>query len=421
MKISFRKLAKWLPDNLKGPILRKLVKVPYPFPRELKFKVATTHRELEQAFSILHDAYTEEGLITPEKSGIRVTKYHMLPTSSVLVALWNEEVVATVTLIRKSVFGIPSDALFDLSHINGEIAEISSLAVKKPFKNRKGTILFPLFKFLYHYATDFLGVTHFVIAINPKWQDFYYHILLFKKLNDKPVPYDFINHNPAMGGILDLRVAAERYYAHYGQFEERITMYSLFFELPRINMEFPERSPQIHFNSLLAPEEFEWFFIKKSQILFELSEYELHRLHEIYDDKRYRNLIPHPKGLDSKSPRYKRYMVTFYGQIYDHSDYKKIIGRIKITNLSFTGIGGSLIGDLPDASRYHLRLHPAGIAPIDLVISLVWHDKIQKKCGFRVVESNQEWTSFINYLENYLKRSINSEQIKHEESKKSAA
>ena len=53
--------------------------------------------------------------MTPDPSGLRVTIYHALPTTTTLCAKYDGQVVGTITLIRESVLGVPAQAIFDLS------------------------------------------------------------------------------------------------------------------------------------------------------------------------------------------------------------------------------------------------------------------------------------------------------------------
>jgi hypothetical protein len=64
---------------------------------------------------LLHDAYVAAGFMKPAVSGLRVTIYHALPTTTTLCAKFDGQVVGTLSLIRESVFGFPLQAIFDLT------------------------------------------------------------------------------------------------------------------------------------------------------------------------------------------------------------------------------------------------------------------------------------------------------------------
>lgn len=106
-----------------------------PAPGErLLLKIADSRDELEACFSLLHDAYVDSGFMQPDLSGMRVTIYHALPTTTTLCAKWDGEVVGTISLIRESAFGFPLQKIFDLSDVRqkgGKLAEVSALAIHR--------------------------------------------------------------------------------------------------------------------------------------------------------------------------------------------------------------------------------------------------------------------------------------------------
>src|SRR5690349_659934 len=103
-----------LPRFIKSPLIRRMVHFPTEPDNSLRFKIAETKEELEQAFSLLHDAYVKEGLMQPHPSGMRVTKFHALPSTTTLIALEGDVVVGTLSLIRRETFGLPLEKIFDL-------------------------------------------------------------------------------------------------------------------------------------------------------------------------------------------------------------------------------------------------------------------------------------------------------------------
>jgi hypothetical protein len=66
---------------------------------------------------LLHDAYVGSGFMKPHPSGMRVTIYHALPTTTTLCAKYDGQVVGTLSLIRESVLGFPLQRIFDLTAI----------------------------------------------------------------------------------------------------------------------------------------------------------------------------------------------------------------------------------------------------------------------------------------------------------------
>jgi GNAT superfamily N-acetyltransferase len=184
---SLRKLFSFFPRPVRFAIYRSFVDCdPKPDPR-LVLKIAETKEELEACFSLLHDAYVGAGFMKPDPSGMRVTIYHALPTTTTLCAKYDDEVVGTLSLIRESVFGFPLQAIFDLRGVRsrgGKIAEVSALAVHPKFRKTGGAILFPLMKFMYQYCTTFFDTRHLVIAVNPNRIEMYESLLFFQRLTE---------------------------------------------------------------------------------------------------------------------------------------------------------------------------------------------------------------------------------------------
>ena len=179
---TLRKLFNVLPQKRRFAVYRNFVDCD-PAPSErLVLKIAETREELEACFSLLHDAYVDSGFMKPDPSGMRVTIYHALPTTTTLCAKYDGRVVGTLSLIRESVLGFPLQRIFDLTAIRekkGNIAEVSALAVHKKFRKTGGSILFPLMKFMYEYCTTFFDTRHLVIAVNPKHIEMYESLLFF--------------------------------------------------------------------------------------------------------------------------------------------------------------------------------------------------------------------------------------------------
>ena len=149
-----------LPSFLIYKIIRSQIFIDYdPDPR-LKFKIASTKEELSSAFKILHDEYVKNGYMDSNSSGMRITIFHELPETTTLIGLWEGRVVATVSIIKRTVIGLPIECIYDISHIlqeDSNCVEISALAVEKSFQKKQGEILFPLLKFLTEYCKKYLN------------------------------------------------------------------------------------------------------------------------------------------------------------------------------------------------------------------------------------------------------------------------
>jgi GNAT superfamily N-acetyltransferase len=293
---SLRKAFSFFPRAVRFAIFRSFADCdPNPDPR-LVLKIAETKEELEACFRLLHDAYVDSGFMKPDPSGLRVTIYHALPTTTTLCAKFDGEVVGTLSLIRESVFGFPLQAIFDLSKVRarkGKIAEVSALAVHPKFRKTGGAILFPLMKFMYEYCTTYFDTRHLVIAVNPNRIEMYESLLFFQRLTETHVEnYDFANGAPAVGASLDLREARGQLKRAYNAKKPRKNLYHYFTKLKLPNIVIPGRRYYTTNDPVLTPELLNYFFNQRTKVFSKLENTEKALLYSIYNLPEYAQYLP---------------------------------------------------------------------------------------------------------------------------------
>lgn len=285
-----------LPRDLRHGIYRRMIDCDPAPDAQLELKVAETREELEECFRILHDAYVASGFMKPSPSGLRVTQYHALPTTTTLCAKYGGRVVGTMSMIREGVFGFPLQSVFDLTGVRakqGQIAEISALAVHPDFRKTGGAILFPLMKFMYQYCTEYFDTRHLVIAVNPDKIELYESLLFFERLQETVVDqYDFANGAPAVGATLDLPVAKEIFRRVYGKRAERKNLHNYFVQLRLPHIKLPKRRYFTTNDPVLTPEILDYFFNQRSQVFEELDDRRKALLWSIYDQPEFRAVLP---------------------------------------------------------------------------------------------------------------------------------
>lgn len=291
-----RKTISWLPRSQRFRVFRSFADCNPSPSRRLVLKIAETRDELEECFSLLHDAYVESGFMKPDPSGMRVTIYHALPTTTTLCAKYDGQVVGTISLIRESALGVPLQKIFDLSKVRekeGQVAEVSALAVHRDFRKTGGSILFPLMKFMYEYCTTFFDTRHLVIAVNPSHIEMYESLLFFQRLTENVVEnYDFVNGAPAVGATLDLKEAPEIFRKHYSSKPMRRNLYAYFTQVKLPNIEFPHRRFYTTNDPVLTPDLIDYFFNVRTDTFRNLSARKKVLLHTIYDLPEYRSVLP---------------------------------------------------------------------------------------------------------------------------------
>jgi GNAT superfamily N-acetyltransferase len=300
-----------LPQETRFALLRRMVDCdPAPDPR-LSLGIARSREDLEACFSLLHDAYVASGFMRPDPSGLRVTPYHALPTTTTLYARCDEQIVGTLSIIREGVFGFPLQAVFDLTAVRaqpGRIAEISALAVHPRHRNTGGTILFPLMKFMYEYCTRYFDTRHLVIAVNPKHIDLYESLLLFRRLQAQVVErYDFVNGAPAIGATLDLGLAPKAFEATYAGRSPKRDLHHYFTQVRLPNIRFPERPYYTTNDPVMTPALLDHFFNRRTRVFERLDDRRRHLLHAIYPEPAYRRVLPAARGSGPAASALRRH------------------------------------------------------------------------------------------------------------------
>lgn len=404
---SLRKLFSFLPRQTRFAIYRSFVECDAnPDPR-LVLKIAETQEELEACFKLLHDAYVGSGFMKPDPSGMRVTIYHALPTTTTLCAKFDGEVVGTLSLIRESLFGFPLQSIFDLSKVRerkGQIAEVSALAVHPKFRKTGGTILFPLMKFMYNYCTTFFDTRHLVIAVNPNRIEMYESLLFFRRLAEKSVDnYDFANGAPAVGATLDLKYAPAKFAKVYGRKPLRRNMYHYFIESVMPNIVLPTRRYFTTNDPVMTPELLDYFFNQRTRVFDELNEHKKQLLHAIYNLDAFNAVLPpvDSNTLNKVQRSHQRYSVKCPATFEMQTPAEGRVYDLLVVNLSLYGFQVH--------SRAALPLGEWGEATIELGKSEKSFNKavaVRERVdgmpgfyGFQLAEPDLAWRKFVNAMQ----------------------
>ncbi len=224
---------------------------------QIRFEIAANALDLKQALALVQKNFEKEGYATKDSVGIRLTPYHLLPETVVIVAKLEGRIVATISIIPRTEFGVPIDRCVSLDSfegIKGRVVEISSLAVDPTIRGVQGEVLFNLMKYMYHCNIDVLKANTEVIGVNPKMTPLYEAILLFEKIpGTQTLSYDFVNGAPVIPMYFNLDsalksygTAYEGYPTHQNVMEFFLTDPPAYFSLPRseaLDHVLPQRNP----------------------------------------------------------------------------------------------------------------------------------------------------------------------------------
>lgn len=336
-------ILRTLPLLLRAPIIRNMFQVETKGPEQLIFKIADTTDEIEQAFKILHDSFVELGYMKVQHSGLRVTKYHLLPTTNILVAKQGDEVIGTVSVVIDSPLGLPMDSewkLSDLRRSYNRIAEISALAIKKGYRSQRGRLLLPLCKLMYEFCRYRAGVDVMVASTLNEVKDFYRCVLLFKPIDGYRVRrYDFVQGVEAVAQYLPLNEASEKiYHKVYGQKRPEKNLFHYFVEARLPNLILPKQKYFTTPLSVMSPALIEYFFGNRSDVLNQLTEEDRTALNNIYFFDSYKQVV----GPSATTRKYPRFSVFCQGQLTTNN--RENVQKITVLEASQKGLGLRLQG-----------------------------------------------------------------------------
>ncbi|HSV42956.1 MAG TPA: hypothetical protein VLJ10_00230 [Candidatus Bathyarchaeia archaeon] len=186
--------------------------------QDVKYRVARTRSELEQAYRLVYLEYLNQGYVSPSSSGLRMSIHNALPGTTTFVAVVDEAVTATATVIPDSPLGFPMDELYaeelrSLRDRGARLCEVSMLAssmdlfsdrVPLMLNAKKMFLVFFLFRHIFDYVKLLLDVDYICITVNPKHANTY-DTLLFQDLGGGLKFYGKVNGAPAVAKYLDVK------------------------------------------------------------------------------------------------------------------------------------------------------------------------------------------------------------------------
>ncbi len=252
------------------------------FLKSVEYRVARTRQELTDVYRIVYKEYIKQGYINPNPSQMHYSMHNLIPQTTTFVALADGKVITTATVIPDSPLGIPMDELYKAevdTLRDKKICEISMLAnsselfkdeVSLMLNAKKLFLVFYLFKHMLDYVREYLHLDYICIAINPKHKATY-ESLFFKDLGGLK-NYDKVNGAPAIAKVLNVHTVEEECAKN-----QKNNTYKLFFS----GMSDPEKFAD---KIAYTPQDIEYFFVEKKNLLLTASNEELKYLEECYPD-----------------------------------------------------------------------------------------------------------------------------------------
>lgn len=226
-------------------------------------RLAQNQLEIEAANELIYRNYVNL-YWADDPAAFRANKYLTASARRVFVAVDRDRVIGTMSIIKDSSLGLPSDTFHPsiLRRHRDEtkrIAEIISFAVDQSIQHPMNLILF-LIKFLMQYSFYYEGLDRLIASCRAKHADFYEEHLCFKKLT-QPMPYAYAGNVECQLVALDLMEAhllLSHRYENAGTSGDNLYRFLFVDEHP--NVQFPDkhqlrRSPQLNWIALASERE----------------------------------------------------------------------------------------------------------------------------------------------------------------------
>ncbi|MGQ0634151.1 MAG: N-acyl amino acid synthase FeeM domain-containing protein [Planctomycetaceae bacterium] len=173
---------------------------------QITYRIAGTRSERMDAFQLVYERYLAAELIHPNEFGIRVTPYHLLPTTNVFIAASRGRTICTVTLIGDSHLGLPmeciySDEVDERRHQGLYVGEVSCLAFEAMPLNHFLLVFMQLTRLMAQHARRY-GMHQFLITVRPQHARFYQRFMGFEQIGQL-MAYPVVRDTPAVACCLD--------------------------------------------------------------------------------------------------------------------------------------------------------------------------------------------------------------------------
>jgi hypothetical protein len=174
--------------------------------REIRVKIASEQHEFEQAYELLAANYRARGYEGASDKPFRFTPYHALPGTVTLVALDQDCVRATLTLVPDSdLLGLPMETIYgpevaQLREAGLRPAEAISLADNDLTIREFIQVFKALIKLAMQYHARSDGDS-WIITVNPRHRNFYQKVLGFTPLGPQR-SYPSVQNHPAEAYLL---------------------------------------------------------------------------------------------------------------------------------------------------------------------------------------------------------------------------
>jgi hypothetical protein len=172
----------------------------------IELRIAASREERAAAFRLVYQSYLRSGLGEPNQYQMRVTPYHLLPTTEIFLATCHGEPIFTMTLVIDGTLGLPMECVYadEVARRREEglkLGEVSCLADRR--RHFRG--FFPVFVQLSQLMAQHAwrrGLDELLVAVHPRHARFYRQFMQFKPIGAQRA-YPTVKNHPAVALALN--------------------------------------------------------------------------------------------------------------------------------------------------------------------------------------------------------------------------
>lgn len=147
-----------------------------------EFGVARTHREVLASWRLVHDCYTQKGLIASNPYGLHTTAQALNRKTAVVIGRTNGKIDSTLSIIPDSARGLPLDQVYPqvLDHLRTRrtLCEVGLLADARQNVSRDLSQSFGAMRYAFYCALH--NQADIVIGVHPRHAEFYVRMMGFE-------------------------------------------------------------------------------------------------------------------------------------------------------------------------------------------------------------------------------------------------
>ncbi len=162
---------------------------------------ATSLEEVESAWRLVFERYSQMGLIDENPYGIHAVPTAVGPHACVIWGPEGPDVGYTMTLFRDNPMGLALDSVYapyldELRRKGRRLLEVGMLADRRQSATRGVGALFSMMRWAIHFGVH-TDLTDIVIGVHPRHADFYIRCYGFEKFAP-PTSYALVRNNPVV-------------------------------------------------------------------------------------------------------------------------------------------------------------------------------------------------------------------------------